>query len=180
MEHERRGNFLTASFRDRETAERAYNRLRERGYTDQEVNIMMSDSTRNKYFGKESDVKDEKSTDFGNKAKEGAGVGSVIGGAVGATAGIIAAIGTSLVIPGLGLIIAGPLAAGLAGAGAGGITGGIVGALVGWGIPEDRAKIYERDLKEGHIVLSVKPHSETDADYIEQEWRQYEAQDVYR
>lgn len=75
MEHERRGNFLTASFRDRETAERAYNRLRERGYTDQEVNIMMSDSTRNKYFGKESDVKDEKSTDFGNKAKEGAGVG---------------------------------------------------------------------------------------------------------
>lgn len=181
MEHEKRGNFLTASFRDRGTAERAYNRLRERGYTDQEINIMMSDATRNKYFSKDSNVEeDEKSRRFGNKAKEGAGVGSVIGGAVGATAGIIAAIGTSLVIPGLGLIIAGPLAAGLAGAGAGGITGGIVGALVGWGIPEDRAKIYEKDLKEGHIVLSVKPHNETDADYIEEEWRQYEAQDVYR
>ena len=52
-------------------------------------------------------------------------------------------LGTSLVIPGLGLIIAGPLAAGLAGAGAGGITGGLIGALVGSGIPEDRAKIYE-------------------------------------
>lgn len=178
---EKRGNFITASFRDRGTAERAYNRLRERGYTDQEINIMMSDATRNRYFGKDVNVEDEgKSRDFGNKAKEGAGVGSVIGGAVGATAGIIAAIGTSLVIPGLGLIIAGPLAAGLAGAGAGGITGGIVGALVGWGIPEDRAKIYEKDLKEGHIVMSVKPHSETDADYIEEEWRQYEAQDVYR
>ncbi len=177
---ERTDNFLTASFRDRGTAERAYNRLRERGYTDQEVNIMMSDATRNKYFSKDSNVEDEKSSSFGNKAKEGAGVGSVIGGAVGATAGIIAAIGTSLVIPGLGLIIAGPLAAGLAGAGAGGITGGIVGALVGWGIPEERAKIYEKGLKEGHIVLSVKPHSETDADYIEEEWHQYEAQDVYR
>lgn len=177
---ERKGNFITASFRDRGTAERAYNRLRERGYTDQEINIMMSDSTRTKYFGKESNVSDEKSKAFGNKATEGAGLGSAIGGAVGAAAGIIAAIGTSLVIPGLGLIVAGPLAAGLAGAGAGGITGGIVGALVGWGIPEDRAKIYEKDLKQGHIVLSVKPHSDTDADYIEEEWRQYEAQDVYR
>jgi hypothetical protein len=178
---ERKGNFITASFRDRSTAERAYNRLRERGYTDSEINIMMSDTTRGKYFGKESGVEeDEKSRSFGNKAKEGAGVGAGIGGAVGAAAGIIAAIGTSLVIPGLGLIVAGPLAAGLAGAGAGGITGGIVGALVGWGIPEDRAKVYEKDLKEGHIVLSVKPHSETDADYIEEEWRQYEAQDVYR
>lgn len=177
---ESKGNFLTASFRDRGTAERAYNRLRERGYTDQEINIMMSDSTRNKYFGKESNVEGEGKTSFGNKATEGAGVGAGIGGAVGAAAGIIAAIGTSLVIPGLGLIIAGPLAAGLAGAGAGGITGGIVGALVGWGIPEDRAKVYEKDLKEGHIVLSVKPHSDTDADYIEEEWRQYEAQDVYR
>ena len=38
-------------------------------------------------------------------------------------AGIIAAIGTTLVIPGLGLVIAGPIAAGLAGAGAGSITG---------------------------------------------------------
>lgn len=139
---ERKGDFLTASFRDRSTAERAYNRLRERGYTDQEINIMMSDSTRNRYFGKEGKMGEEK-TSFGNKATEGAGVGSAIGGAVGATAGIIAAIGTSLVIPGLGLIIAGPLAAGLAGAGAGGIAGGIVGALVGWGIPEDRAKVYE-------------------------------------
>lgn len=177
---ERKGNFITASFRDRATAERAYNRLRERGYTDSEINILMSDATRNKYFGKESNVEDEKSRRFGNKAGEGASVGSAIGGAVGAAAGIIAAIGTSLVIPGLGLIVAGPLAAGLAGAGAGGITGGIVGALVGWGIPEDRAKVYEKDLKEGQIVLSVKPHSETDADYIEEEWRQYEAQDVYR
>jgi hypothetical protein len=134
---ENRVNYLTGSFRDRTSAERAYNRLRERGYTDDEINIIMSEDTRNKYFDK---VDEDEKTRFGNKAMEGAGTGSAIGGALGATAGIIAAIGTSLVIPGLGFVVAGPIAAGLAGAGAGGITGGIVGALIGAGIPRDRAE----------------------------------------
>ncbi len=82
-------NYLTGSFRDRTSAERAYNRLRERGYTDEEINIIMSDETRKRYFDKD---KDEKETEFGNKAMEGAGKGSAIGGAVGATAGIIAVL----------------------------------------------------------------------------------------
>src|SRR5512133_4399685 len=153
-------SYLTGSFRDRSSAERAYNRLRERGYTDEEINIIMSDETRKKYFDEED--KDNEN-EFGNKALEGAGKGSAIGGAVGATAGIIAAIGTSLVIPGLGIVIAGPIAAGLAGAGAGGITGGVIGALVGSGIPEERAKLYESGIKDGHIVMGVHPRNSEDA-----------------
>lgn len=176
---ETNSNYLTGSFRDRSSAERAYNRLRERGYTDDEINIIMSDETRTKYFKKEhSDEKKE--TEFGNKAMEGTGTGAAIGGVVGATAGIIAAIGTSLVIPGLGLVIAGPIAAGLAGAGAGGITGGIVGALVGAGIPKDRAEKYEKGIKEGDIVMGVRPRSDEDASYLEEDWRQYEGKNVYR
>ncbi|MGE5406646.1 MAG: hypothetical protein ACM3NR_02945 [Methanosarcina sp.] len=170
-------NYLTGSFRDRASAERAYNRLRERGYTDEEINIIMSDETRSKYFEKN---KEEHETEFGNKALEGAGAGSAIGGAVGATAGIIAALGTSLVIPGLGLVIAGPIAAGLAGAGAGGLTGGIVGALVGAGIPKDRAEKYEKGIKEGDIVMGVRPRSHDDAAYLEEDWRQYEGRNIQR
>lgn len=174
---ETNSNYLTGSFRDRTSAERAYNRLRERGYTDEEINIIMSNDTRSKYFDK--DKKDEE-TDFGNKAMEGAGKGSAIGGAVGATAGIIAALGTSLVIPGLGLVIAGPIAAGLAGAGAGGITGGIVGALVGSGIPKDRAEKYEKGIKEGDIVMGVKPRNDEDASHLEEDWLENEGRDIYR
>jgi len=183
-------NYLTGSFSDRDSAERAYNRLRERGYTDEEINIIMSDKTREKYFDKdrlragEKDFERErKKADmdaFGTKAMEGAGKGGAIGGAVGAAAGIIAAIGTSLVIPGLGLVIAGPIAAGLAGAGAGGVTGGIVGALVGSGIPKDRAERYEKAIKQGDIVMGVKPRSDEDASFLEKNWREYEAHDVYR
>jgi hypothetical protein len=174
---ETNSNYLTGSFRDRTSAERAYNRLRERGYTDEEINIIMSDETRSRYFDKDTE---DKETDFGNKALEGAGTGSAIGGAVGATAGIIAALGTSLIIPGLGLVIAGPIAAGLAGAGAGGLTGGIVGALVGAGIPKDRAEKYEKGIKEGDIVMGVRPRNQDDAAYLEDDWKNYEGRNIHR
>jgi len=158
--------WMTGSFNDRDSAERAYNSLRERGYTHDDVNVLMSDDARNRHF---SD--DDTTTELGSKAMEGAGVGSAIGGTLGAIIGGIAAIGTSVLIPGLGLVIAGPLAAALAGAGAGGLTGGLVGALVGSGIPEEEAVRYETDIKNGNIVMGFKPRSDEDYSYYENEWR---------
>lgn len=169
---------VTGMFRDRESAERAYNSLSSRGYSKDDVNLLMSDDTRKKHFSDRDN--DENDTDLGNKAMEGAGVGSAIGGTLGAVVGAIAAIGTSLAIPGLGLIIAGPIAAAFAGAGAGGLTGGILGALIGSGIPEDRAKEYEAGIKEGGIVMGVNPRSEDDAKYLETEWKSNRGEHVYR
>ena len=166
---------LTGMFRDRDSAERAYSSLHTRGYSKDDVNLVMSDETRKKHFGDDSGH-----SDLGDKALEGAGAGSAIGGTLGAIVGAVAAIGTSVALPGLGLVIAGPLAAGLAGAGAGGLTGGLLGALVGSGIPEDRAKEYESGVKEGGIVMSVHPRSEEDARYFENEWRNSNGQSIYR
>ncbi len=166
---------MTGMFRDRASAEKAYNSLHERGYSQDEINVMMSDETRKTHF-ENSDV----DTDLGNKALEGAGTGSAIGGTAGAIIGAIAAIGTAVALPGLGLVIAGPLAAGLAGAGAGGLTGGIVGALVGSGIPEDRAKEYESGVKDGGIVVGVKPRNQEDADYFENDWRTNNGDYIHR
>jgi hypothetical protein len=157
---------LTGMFRDRDSAERAYNSLTERGYTHDDVDLVMSDETRKRHFGE-----DHPDSELGNKAMEGVGKGSAIGGTVGAIAGAIAAIGTNLVLPGLGLVIAGPIAAGLAGAGAGGLTGGLIGGLVGHGIPEDRAKRYEEGIKSGHIMMGVRPRNDDDASYFQNEWR---------
>jgi len=168
---------LTATFKDRDSAERAYEALNQRGYTKDDINLMMSDDARKRHFGDNKDH--DTNTDLGNKALEGAGAGSAIGGTLGAIAGAIAAIGTSLAIPGLGLVIAGPLAAALAGAGAGGLTGGLLGALVGAGFPEDRAKEYESNIKEGNIVMGVHPRNDEDARYLEQEWRKYDAQNLH-
>ena len=163
---------MTAMFRDRESAERAYNELRARGYNKDDINVVMSDKARERHFG-------DKDTELGNKTLEGTGAGSAIGGTLGAIVGAVAAIGTSVAIPGLGLVVAGPLAAGLAGAGAGGLTGGLIGALIGAGIPEERAKVYETGIKEGNIVLGFKPHSAEDARYFESHFQKHRGEHIY-
>lgn len=167
---------VTALFRDRASAETAYDALRARGYTDQDINVMMSDEGRSTHFG-DAGAAD---TDLGNKAAEGAGTGSAIGGTVGAIVAAVAAIGTSIALPGLGLVVAGPLAAALMGAGAGGVTGGLLGALVGSGIPEEHAAQYETGIKEGGIVLGVNPRSADDAAFIESQFRNSRGESVYR
>jgi hypothetical protein len=171
-----RSKMVTGLFRDRESAERAYGSVTTRGYSNDDVNLLMSNETRDKHFSTTAG----KETELGNKALEGAGTGAAIGGTVGATLAAIAAIGTTLALPGLGLLVAGPIAAGLAGAGAGGATGGIIGALVGAGIPEERVKHYEKGLKEGGIVMGVTPKSDEDAEYFEKEWKNYRGEEVYR
>lgn len=167
---------VTGLFRDRDSAERAYRSVSYRGYNTSDINLAMSEDTRKRHFATTS----AQTTELGNKAAEGAGVGGAIGGTVGAIAAAIAAVGTSLVIPGLGLVIAGPAAAALAGAGAGAAAGGLLGALVGWGIPEERVKHYEEGIKKGGIVMGVTPRSGEDAEYFEREWKNSKGEHVYR
>lgn len=166
---------LTGLFNDRDSAERAYQSLAARGYKKDDINIVMSDEARKKHF---ASVTTE--TELGNKAAEGAGIGGAVGGTLGAVLAAATAAGTSLVLPGLGLVIAGPLAAAAAGAGAGAATGGLLGALVGWGIPEERVKHYESGLKQGGILMGVRPRSDDDATWLEQDWRKHNGQHIYR
>jgi hypothetical protein len=153
-----------------DSAERAYQTLEGRGYRTDDLNVLMSDKTRKKYFDDKSTAK----TELGNKALEGAGVGAVTGGVIAAVVGA-----ATIAIPGVGLVVAGPLAAALAGAGAGSVAGGAIGALVGAGIPEERARLYQTGLSEGGIVLGVKPRSDDDADYFEREWKNSHGEHVY-
>ncbi len=168
--------YVTGLFKDRDSAERAYQSLSDRGYTKDDVNLVMSDDTRSRLFST-SNVRE---TELGNKAAEGAGIGGAIGGTVGAIAAAIAAMGSTLLVPGLGLVVAGPLAAALAGAGAGAAGGGLIGALIGLGIPEERVQKYESGIKEGGILLGVKPRTDADADHIEQTWKSYNGEQIYR
>lgn len=168
-------SWIGESFEDRDTAERAYNSMTSRGYNQDDINLMMSDDTRKKYFA-DADA----DTGLGSKAMEGAGTGGAIGSVAGAILGAVAAVGTSILVPGLGLVIAGPIAGALAGAGAGGVTGGLVGALIGAGIPEEHAKAYENDVKNGRIVMGVTPRSQEDADYFTNEWKNYRGNQAKR
>ena len=159
---------VTGLFNDRESAEYAYRSATERGYGKDDVNLVMSEDARHRHFHGDTDEQ----TELGSKAAKGAGIGAAVGGTVGAVLASLVAVGSSIAIPGLGLVVAGPLAAALAGAGAGGATGTIVGALIGSGIPEERVTHYEAGLENGGIVMGVTPRSEADAVAIENSWKE--------
>ena len=160
----------TKLFKDRKSVESAYQNALDRGYTEKEINLVMSDETRKKHF-LNSDIPN---TVIGDKSMDGLALGGAAGGAIGGIAAAIAAIGTALVIPGLGIIVAGPLAVGLAGAGVGSIAGGLIGSLIGWGIPEERVQEYEKGIKSGDILLAVHSHDENDSKQLENDWGKFQ------
>lgn len=166
---------VTGMFNDRASVEGAYRSAVDRGYGVDDVNLVMSDETRKRHFTAGS-----VETELGTKAAEGAGVGGAIGGAVGAVAAAIAAIGTVLVLPGVGWVVAGPLAAAIAGAGAGAAGGGLIGALIGWGIPEETVKKYDEGIKKGGILMGLRTKNKEDADHFEKSWKDNRGDLVYR
>jgi hypothetical protein len=167
-----RRKMVTAVFRNRIDSERAFDYLHGKGYSDGEINVLMSDRTRATYYpesGKHA---------AGTYAQEGMGVGGAIGTAVGATLAAVVAIGTTLAIPGLGLIVAGPIAAALAGGGAGAVTGGLIGALVGAGFTQKNAEAYHEALRSGGIVIGVIPSDDDDADEIQEKFTEFNGENV--
>lgn len=148
---------VTGLFKTRAAAEAAVDAIIKRGYTRDDISVLMSDATKNKEFAVETR----------SHAADGAGIGGAVGGAVGAVAlAAIVTLTAPISLP--GIFIAGPIVAALAGAGAGAATGGIIGALVGAGIPEHRAKVYDAGLQSGGILIGVeaKPGSD-DSDKLE-------------
>jgi hypothetical protein len=149
---------VTGLFKSKVAAEAAVDAVMKRGFTRDDISVLMSDSTRTKEFALQTR----------SHAADGLGIGGALGGAVGAVLAAIAAVGTTLFLPGINLVIAGPIAAALAGAGAGGATGGLIGALIGAGIPEYRAKVYEAGIRGGGILIGVEARSEEEIDRLEE------------
>ena len=171
-----RTSFVTGLYNSPEQAGRAYEDLTTRhGYKAEDISVLMSDESRKRYFG---DAKPGHEFEPATKAAEGAGVGGGIGMGIGAALGALLAVGTTIAIPGLGVVVAGPIAAVLAGAGAGGATGGLLGALVGAGIPEDRAKEYERGISSGGIVIGTRPRDDSHAADLQRDYESWGATNV--
>ena len=63
-------------------------------------------------------------------------------------------------------------------AGAGGATGGIIGALIGAGIPEDRAKEYERGINDGGILIGTRYRDDDHAKELEKDYTSYGGSNV--
>lgn len=164
---------VTGLFNDRAGAERAYRAARDLGYEPKEINVLLSEETRERYFShgpdtQLSDKADESTEASTHLADE---LGGPAGGTAATVAPALAAVGTLLLVPGLGLLAAGPIAVALTAAGAVGVTGGLIGALTNWGVPKGRLEQYENSIRNGGILFAVKPRSQSEADELVRRWR---------
>ena len=75
---------------------------------------------------------------------------------------VLAAVGAAVAVPAIGFVV-GPLAIALTAAGAAGVAGGLFAAFGHWGVPEERVRGYEADVRKGAILMSVEAKSAADA-----------------
>jgi len=143
---------LDRAFVSADKANEYYDFLVENGYSTDDITVMMSEETKETFYAGNDHV-----SETGEEALKGAGTGAAIGGTVGALVGALATAGGALLIPGLGLAVAGPIAAALTGAGVGGGTGAVTGALVKAGVSDSLATEYRDTLDRGEIIISVNP-----------------------
>lgn len=161
-------------FSDGPSAALAYQACVERGYDIGEVNVVMSEDTRQRFLADDSEI----TTLLARREAEGGELGGPKGGDIEIVVAIVAAVGAALAVPALGFVVAGPIAAALAGAGAAGLAGGLIGALGDWGIPHKRVRHYEAGIHDGGTLMMVEARSDEDARQIEQQWKAIGGRDV--
>lgn len=152
-------------FRTRAEAERVVSELNDAGINMERVSVVAKDA--DEVSGVETGIHEE---EHGNHAGEGAATGAITGGAIGGVGGLLVGLG-ALAIPGIGpVLLAGAeataIATTLAGGAIGAAAGGLVGALIGLGIPEERAKVYNDRVSQGHYLVMV---NSSNTDIVEAE-----------
>jgi hypothetical protein len=159
---------LTALFREHVNAQTAYEQLLNRGYHDDEIAMLMSDTTRSTYFI----VRD--SLDFVMAGQpieplrpvEGPGAG------IAPHLATVMAAGNSVPMPGMMLISAGPIATAKSDLKLDELTS----HLTDLGLPSSTSELYEEALRESGIVVGVSPHSAADAQSVRSEFEQLNAE----
>ena len=106
---------VTALFNDAAGVERAYEAALSRGYSRDDINLVLSEETRRRHFTAaqvDSELADKAAESTEKKPPAAAKLGGPVGGTAATIAPALAAIGSAALLP--GLILAGPIAVALA------------------------------------------------------------------
>jgi uncharacterized protein (TIGR02271 family) len=139
-------------FHERDDAREAIEALKDDGFAADTISILSPDKDETREMAEET----------GTHAGSGAATGLVAGGVLGGLGGWLVGIG-ALAIPGVGpFIAAGAFATALGGAAIGAGVGAIAGALVGMGVPKEEADYYEREVRGGRTLVTVRAEGRYD------------------
>jgi hypothetical protein len=133
-------------FKTRSAAQSAAAKLVPLGIAKDKINILTPDVTQTELA--------QLPTQAAEQPGMGKAMGATVGGAIGlAAAGTLPAFLGSLLVPGVGPILAIGLAGGVLGAVAGGVAGGAMESSTTEGLPEDELFVYEDALRQGHSAV---------------------------
>jgi hypothetical protein len=167
---------VTGVFKSQDQADNAVKQLRSLGIADKRIGIVRPGTTPERL---EAGVPVTDTEEPGMGRAMGAAVGGAMGAAGGATAGLAVA---SLVIPGIGPLLAfgmvGAALLGSVGAAAGSAVGDQVEEELGEGIPHEDVYLYEDALRHGHTVLIAYADEGEQADNAEEAMRDAGAEDL--
>ena len=153
---------IVGIFSTREEAQRARAALAAGGISPDRIELLLP--------GNPEELEDVP-TEEAEQSGVGQAVAGVVGGAAGASAGFgLGAATASLLVPGVGPVIAIGLAAaalfGAAGAAGGVAAGKALEDSTRSGIPRDELYLYEHVLQHGRSVLFARPESEDQAEWV--------------
>ncbi|MDJ0600229.1 MAG: ChaB family protein [Crocosphaera sp.] len=153
---------ITAIFQNESQVNTVINRLLDRGVPQDHLSVMgknFQSQTRITGFLTKKDV-----------ILGGLRSGAIFGSLFGSLLSLLTGVGV-LFIPFVGSVVAaGPLSSLLLGAATGAIAGsagaGLASVLSTWGMPEDKAAIYETRLKAGEFIVMVEVPADRSGEYI--------------
>jgi hypothetical protein len=161
---------IAGIFGSRADAERAAQQLMSLGIACEQLAVLSP--------GVRERLRDVIPTDEGEAQGTGAAIGAVVGGATGAAAGLPLGAAISLMVPGIGPVIAfGLIGAALFSAG-GAAVGSALENNLSNGVPRDDLFIYEDALRHGRTVLVALTDDESVAEAARQTLRAAGAVDV--
>lgn len=166
---------VTGIFRSRADAQRAITELEAAGISPEDISLLSPRTSEDEHA--RVAVADTEQPGMGKA------LGGVVGGAVGAAGGLgLSAAAASILVPGVGPV----LAIGLLGAALFGTGGAVGGAIVGGaleqemdeGLPADEMFVYEDALRQGRTVVVVLANDSFRADVAREVMRKMEAESV--
>ena len=158
---------ISALFRDLDQAEQAYRSASECGYGFHDINVVMSEATRRRYYSGHPRIC-QPGAPGGSKNAENTTLGAI--------EYALAAVGAPLVLAKFRLVVAGNYSA--LSAGGDGTHGSLADTLFRWRIPVQHIKDYERGIRAGGIIISIRPRNGEDAAHITHSWQAYHGECV--